>query len=657
MFAALTFDRDPLSQSGTSFWTSLNDWVQTAGGLAAFCFLVGLVILGLRRRGSGTPTGGVGRLVLVTGSFTVAVYVFLAFLYGPELIAWWKSDSGNVPPPTPSRARLQNIFWTIGGALGLLGVLLPMVPDLLRLSPRRIGALARLSFKEAVRRKILWVFLGLLLVVLFGAWFIPSKFEDQVRTYVHVVAGATALLLILAPLLLASFGIPDDIRHQTIHTVLTKPVLRFEIFLGRYLGYLALMTLVLLVVTGFGLLYVLRGVSQEAADESLKARVPIWGNLHFEGFEGAKERPRGDNVGREWDYRSYIYGPIPNQPPQYAVWTFKDLPAELAQRDTVRIDFTFDIYRTTKGREGEGVLCTFLIQSRHFDAANPSVKARYDERRRELLEKSQKDSELSASLAKDPRHIDKLLAREFGYFEVPAKEIMDYHTQGIDIPGAVIANALSDEGDKKRSGEPALRVRVRCDTRTQYVGMAKYDLYLRQDDPEAGNDRMMFCLNFFKASFGLWLRLSLVVGVAVAISTYLSGVITFMTTGILYILGFFQEFITSVAKRENVGGGPTEAMIRLLRKPGGESIASPLEQTAGVRAAENIDKIYSWTLQRFLEVIPDVDRYTFTDWLAEGVSIPMGDMLWSFALLVGYIIPWAVLAYYLLKWREVASST
>ena len=44
----------------------------------------------------------------------------------------------------------------------------------------------------------------------------------------------------LPALLLASFGIPNDIKNLNIYTVVSKPVERFEIVLGRFVGYVSL---------------------------------------------------------------------------------------------------------------------------------------------------------------------------------------------------------------------------------------------------------------------------------------------------------------------------------------------------------------------------------------------------------------------------------
>src|SRR5262249_53497356 len=147
-----------------------------------------------------------------------------------------------------------------------------------------IWGLARLTMKEAVRSKVLWIFTFLALVFLFADWFLPHKPEDQLRTYVQVIYWAMTPLLLATGVLLASFGIPNDLRQQTLHTVVTKPVERFEIVLGRFLGYTVLMTGILLCMTGLSLLYlVFHAVHPDAARETYTARVPVYGDLEFVG--------------------------------------------------------------------------------------------------------------------------------------------------------------------------------------------------------------------------------------------------------------------------------------------------------------------------------------------------------------------------------------
>jgi hypothetical protein len=718
MFASLTFDREPPTLSWNTFLGSLNSWAQIAGGFAMVGLILWLIVylvrpesrggrsyagtgvarllagtglgallvvllgpigavigytMATRRKGGlpeGDATGGAPRgamtQVVFIGAFVWAFFGYLLVfaLYLPELIHWAAGETPEAfhAQDKPWRPLLQSILWTVAGASAIFAVLVPILADLARLSPRRVWAIAHLSFKEAVRRKVLWVFLAMLLVALFASWFIPHKPEDQVRNYVQVVSWSMAGLMLLAALLIAGFGIPDDIRHQTIHTVLTKPVQRFEIFLGRFLGYVLLMTAALVVVSGLSLLYVLRNIDKEAEEESLKAREPSYGLLTFQGTN----KEKGENVGREWDYRGYIIGHPRNavDPVQYAIWSFPEVPAPLLSRDRARLEFALDIYRTHKGVEGQGVFCTFFVESWNFDADNPAMMQKYIARKKQLEDQGETDEAARATLAE-----------EFGYFEYPSMEIKDFHTQYIEVPTAVFRNALTQ--DKARHDEllrrpgaeemrkhqewpfVPLRVRVRCDSAGQFLGMAKYDLYFRLDDEGATGavNKVRFCLNFFKGSFGLWLRLCLILGLAVSLSTYLSGVITVLTAAILYVLGFFQEFIDEVALRKNAGGGPLESAMRLLKRPGGEPIAGQLEETATTQVATGLDQVYSWGLRRVMNLIPDIANYTFTDFVAEGVAISAGQMAMSFLILLGYLLPWVVLAYYLLKWREVASST
>jgi hypothetical protein len=55
-------------------------------------------------------------------------------------------------------------------------------------------------------------------------------------------------------------------------------------------------------------------------------------------------------------------------------------------------------------------------------------------------------------------------------------------------------------------------------------------------------------------------------------------------------------------------------------------------------------------------MIPDVDRMDLTNFVAEGFDISGMQLLLTGIMLVGYLLPWLLLAYYLIRSREVASS-
>src|SRR5439155_23657913 len=124
-----------------------------------------------------------------------------------------------------------------------------------------------------------------------------------------------------------------------------------------------------------------------------------------------------------------------------------------------------------------------------------------------------------------------------------------------------------------------VEMRVRCLERQEYVGMARYDLYLRQDDPGAAGEARWFALNFLKGAAGLWMRLVLVIAVAVALSTYLSNVISLLVSLMLYLGRLFRELIYSVVVGKNRGGGPLQAFFAVVGRQVG---APPAEQAPRV---------------------------------------------------------------------------
>ena len=263
------------------------------------------------------------------------------------------------------------------------------------------------------------------------------------RTYVSVVFWA------MTPAAAVHGGRPGRLQHPHRHPPADHPHHRHQA--GRDASRSswaassaspALMTLVLRRDDGVSLLYVLRGVDPEAAAESLKARVPVYGELHF---ENTAKRDKGDNVGREWDYRSYITAPVSRPEPPIAVWAFPACPAEPRRpRQAVRCEFTFDIYRTTKGEENKGVSCTFAFQTWRL---RPRQRGRVPARARGRALQSQGDPS-------DARHRQRSWPRSSATIEIPGQgRVTDYHTQCIDVPGGLFRNAR----ERTRRCEPAAR--------------------------------------------------------------------------------------------------------------------------------------------------------------------------------------------------------
>jgi hypothetical protein len=136
------------------------------------------------------------------------------------------------------------------------------IPDFLKMSPRRVLAIARLAVKETFRRKIVLAAAVIFAVaLLFGGWFLDTGSDHPERTYIGIVTWGTQLLLLMMGMLISAFSLPEDIRNKTIHTVATKPVRPTEILLGRILGFTALLSLMLVLMAAICLAFVWRGLS------------------------------------------------------------------------------------------------------------------------------------------------------------------------------------------------------------------------------------------------------------------------------------------------------------------------------------------------------------------------------------------------------------
>jgi ABC-type transport system involved in multi-copper enzyme maturation permease subunit len=662
MFAVLEIEGEPLS------WYKLpgafHEWLEAVGGFAIIALIIWVIFRLINPPPDAQRKSGLSASSWLISSTILAILIALA----PIVLAILWDKFGITDPAQPRTAksswarylslpfhstadlgagsavtgRRSNLYFLyyLASAWAIGAVFVPFLAGVTRLRFRRIWGIAKLSFKEAIRRRVLWAFSALLLVFLFASWYLNPKAEDQVRLYVGVVSFVITWLLVLTASLLGCFSIPTDLRQQTIHTVVTKPVERYEIVLGRFLGFTLLMTIVLAVMTALSFVYISREVVPEAREESFKARIPIFGDLKVLSRKEGRIQEHGKSVGREWGYREYISG---GDRDEKATWVFSDLPSDLAKRDKVRCEFSFDIFRTSKGKyENRGVQCSFTFMNWKCPAATaPEMEA-------QLSQKLSQDQ----GQATNAEEVAKNFALENGFYELRGVEVVDYHTLAVNVPAELFQDLAEWKKQKTDNPVPALTMVVRLEDLSQLLGVAKYDLYLLED--EGKNN---FWQNFFKGATGIWFNLFVVIVLGVTFSTYLSGIISWILTMILYLGGIFIPFVKDVASGHTSGGGPMESFVRITQ---GVNVVSPLDETAAsVKLALYGDQMLIWVLRRLLNLLPDLERLDMTDYVAQGFDISLffrdNSLALRAALLIAYIVPWAVLAYYLMRSREIAS--
>ncbi|QDU64156.1 ABC-2 family transporter protein [Planctomycetes bacterium Pan216] len=464
----------------------------------------------------------------------------------------------------------------------------------------RIFALAKLSFREAIRRRILYVFFLFLIPFLFAGWYLPNSPEGQLRFLVAFVNGAISWLLIPLSVFLVSMSLPTDIQQHTIYTVVTKPVRRLEILVGRILGFMGIFTLVLLIMGGVGLIY-LRGQSDATVRQSQwTARVPIYATapedvttanelkLPLMFYKKGQLQAQGTNVGKEWAYRSHIEGATSDS----AHWFFQFDPSQFQNREEVPVELTFDIFKTTKGdptrpgAEESGVWCLLRFVDRKTGETVFDRTFRVNNNRGNVV-------------------------------YVPAKAFASGNVEVI----------------------------AQCLTRNQFLGMAPADLYLLADE-------RTFEGNFLKGLVTIWLKILLLTCVAVTASTFLKGFVTILFTFMVYILGFFHDFMIGIVTGQVRGGGPLESSIRLFTQ---NNQVTDLDPNFFNRIALGVDMLLLELMRALAYIIPNLTLLDTAEFVASGFDIPWALLLRNALFVIGYVVPVVIFGYFVFKNRELAA--
>lgn len=128
---------------------------------------------------------------------------------------------------------------------------------------RTVALMARVTFLEAARRKILWlaalggvVFLALYWAALFSMLrsmspnLTPVTRLEGVGMMTMMVLYAGSMLTSLMAALISCDTLSGEIASGTIHAIATKPVNRWCLVLGKWIGFAVMLTLYVLFIEG-----------------------------------------------------------------------------------------------------------------------------------------------------------------------------------------------------------------------------------------------------------------------------------------------------------------------------------------------------------------------------------------------------------------------
>lgn len=153
--------------------------------------------------------------------------------------------------------------------------------------------IARLTFREAARRKILLaaLVLGLVFLVIYGLgfYFIQREMERSPSGPTLLARREMLSFLLLSGLYVVNFltvmmtvltsvdTLSGEIASGTIQTLVTKPVRRWEVVLGKWLGFVGMLSLYLLLMAG-GVMAIVYAVTGYTAPNALRGLGLMWLN-------------------------------------------------------------------------------------------------------------------------------------------------------------------------------------------------------------------------------------------------------------------------------------------------------------------------------------------------------------------------------------------
>jgi ABC-type transport system involved in multi-copper enzyme maturation permease subunit len=544
------------------------------------------------------------------------------------------------------------------------------ISELLHTSPRRVWAIARLSIKETIRRRVL-VALGVYVVLLLCAgWFLKTNYAEPGKLFFSFVLTASTYIVLLIALLVSTFSLPNDFRSKVIYTVVTKPVRSSDIVLGRILGFTIVGTVLLAIMGVLSAVFVWRMLDhthtvniaslennydsdgkeigktgQTSVNQSHSHEVEIYPNgagralstNEHEHIITSEQRggetvyavsgPRGMLRAREPKYgklrfldRKGIDSPkgisvgaewtyrsfIEGGTPAAAVWTFSGINESMLREEDGVVGLPIELI-VRVFRTYQGNIDVGIQGS--IQLVNPDSKGTVK-------------SDPWIFTAKDA---------SINSFNWPRK-LDDAERKPIDL----MKDLVTKDG--------RLEVVVQCLDRAQYFGFAQPDCYIRLPD---GSPLWNFC----KAHVSIWVQMVLVIAIGVTCSTIVNGPVAMMFTLSFITLGFFRQFFMDVASGKQVGGGPLESLYRLVTQM---NQISPLPENFGTNLLIDVDKVLKAGMYSLTYVLPNFSSLDTVDYVKYGFNIPLNHLGQALIVCLGYLIGTFIIGYFFLRTREVA---
>lgn len=205
-------------------------------------------------------------------------------------------------------------------------------PTGLRATLGRLRAVAALTFLEAVRRKVFLIVIIVGAAIVSSAAFLPSVDASGRLRLIEIWSIRTVTVFCsLGAIFLAGFSLPGDFEQRRIYTLVTKPIHKGTLFLGKFFGFVLLMAVFLAIMGVVTLVYlkVIASVSKDFPEARVYPRhepAGTWGSLKGvePGVWGVRSHDKDGYI--EFQFERLPAGRFPERVPVRAKLDLRRLP-------------------------------------------------------------------------------------------------------------------------------------------------------------------------------------------------------------------------------------------------------------------------------------------------------------------------------------------
>jgi ABC-type transport system involved in multi-copper enzyme maturation permease subunit len=114
----------------------------------------------------------------------------------------------------------------------------------------RVYAIALNTFREAIRNRVLYGIIFVVILLNLSAIILgQASLHEEARVARDVGLSGVSLFGSITAIILGVSLLYGEIQRRTIHTIVSKPIHRYEFVLGKYLGMALTLTLLVLIFT------------------------------------------------------------------------------------------------------------------------------------------------------------------------------------------------------------------------------------------------------------------------------------------------------------------------------------------------------------------------------------------------------------------------